>query len=168
MGEHMQAWCECHHATECHNDVGRCHFKASRLDHTTQRAIDVPCECFELRVADVVVHTWPDKCKQCRRRHVHVDSETELCGRCRGERNSGSVGVESAEGKAMSGYEPGDRVQIMVGGPHENLWRIATVNRVQDDGDVVVYFGDQDEDEWVYSPHELGSVGVESNQETQK
>lgn len=54
-------------------------------------------------------------------------------------------------------YEPGDRVKIIVGGPCENYLRAATVNRVQDNGDVVVYFGDQDEDEWVYSPNELFS-----------
>lgn len=52
-------------------------------------------------------------------------------------------------------YDPGDEVEILVGGPHENRGRIATVNRVQDNGDVVIYFGDQDEDEWVYSPNEL-------------
>lgn len=48
-----------------------------------------------------------------------------------------------------------DRVQILVGGPHENYGRIATVGRIQEGGQVVVYFGDQDEDEWVYSPSEL-------------
>ena len=52
-------------------------------------------------------------------------------------------------------YSPGDQVQIIVGGPHENLLEIATVNRVQDDGDLVVYLGDQDEDEFVYSPNEV-------------
>jgi hypothetical protein len=52
-------------------------------------------------------------------------------------------------------YEAGDQVQILVGGPHENYGRFATVGRIQDDGDVVIYFGDQDEDEWVYSPGEL-------------
>lgn len=58
----------------------------------------------------------------------------------------------------MTKYEPGDRVRIMVGGPHENYLRTATVSRVQSDGDVVIYFGDQDEDEWVYSPNELVRV----------
>jgi hypothetical protein len=52
-------------------------------------------------------------------------------------------------------YQPGDRAKIIVGGPHENYLRTATVNRVQDNGEVVVYLGDQDEDEWVYSPNEL-------------
>lgn len=56
-------------------------------------------------------------------------------------------------------YKVDDRVQILVGGPHENLGRTATVGRIQDNGLggklVVVYFGDQDEDEWVYSPNEL-------------
>ena len=52
-------------------------------------------------------------------------------------------------------FNPGDSVRIVVGGPHENYLREATVNRVQHDGDVVLYFGDQDEDEWVYSPNEL-------------
>jgi hypothetical protein len=52
-------------------------------------------------------------------------------------------------------YEPGDQVRILVGGPHDNLLKEATVNRVQEDGDVVVYLGDRDEDEWVYSPHEI-------------
>jgi len=55
-------------------------------------------------------------------------------------------------------YQPGDKVQILVGGPHENYLRTATVNRVQENGDVVVYFGDRDEDEWVYSPNELKKV----------
>lgn len=48
-----------------------------------------------------------------------------------------------------------DRVQILVGGPHENYGRIATVGYIQENGQVVVYFGDQDEDEWVYAPSEL-------------
>lgn len=52
-------------------------------------------------------------------------------------------------------YEVDDKVRILVGGPHENLGRTATVGRIQDNGDVVIYFGDQDEDEWVYSPNEL-------------
>jgi hypothetical protein len=56
-------------------------------------------------------------------------------------------------------FAPGDRVRIMVGGPHENYLRTATVGRIQDSALggklVVIYFGDQDEDEWVYSPGEL-------------
>lgn len=83
MGEHLGAWCECGHNTSWHDDTGRCHFKESRLDHATQRNIDVPCECFTLRVADVVVTTWPDECKQCGEKHKHIDAETELCGACR-------------------------------------------------------------------------------------
>lgn len=51
--------------------------------------------------------------------------------------------------------KPGDRVEIIAGWPHENMHRIATLSYRQSDGDWVVYFGDQDEDEWVYSPHEL-------------
>jgi hypothetical protein len=54
-----------------------------------------------------------------------------------------------------SEYRVGDRVRIVVGGPHENFGRYATVGRVQPNGDVWIYFGDQDEDEWVYSPNEL-------------
>lgn len=52
-------------------------------------------------------------------------------------------------------FEVDDRVRILVGGPHENLARLATVGRIQEDGEVIIYFGDQDEDEWVYSPGEL-------------
>jgi hypothetical protein len=55
----------------------------------------------------------------------------------------------------MTEYEAGDQVEILVGGPHENLGRTATVSYLQSNGDVVIYFGDQDEDEWVYSPNEL-------------
>ena len=55
----------------------------------------------------------------------------------------------------MKQYEPGDRVKIILDAPHENYLRTATVNSVLHDGDVVVYFGDQDEDEWVYSPFEI-------------
>ncbi len=55
----------------------------------------------------------------------------------------------------MAELNIGDRVRILVGGPHENRGRIATVGRIQHDGDVVIYFGDQDEDEWVYSRNEL-------------
>ncbi|ACH62464.1 hypothetical protein MOMOMIXON_6 [Mycobacterium phage MoMoMixon] len=58
--------------------------------------------------------------------------------------------------------EPGDKVRILVGGPHENLGQIATVSNVYEDGQVVVYLGDQDEDEWVYSPHELENVTNET------
>jgi len=49
----------------------------------------------------------------------------------------------------------GDRVRILVGGPHENLGQIATVGYIQEGGTVVVYLGDQDEDEWVYARSEL-------------
>jgi hypothetical protein len=52
-------------------------------------------------------------------------------------------------------FKAGDRVKILVGGPHEFFGRYATVGRIQHDGEVVIYFGDQDEDEWVYSPSEL-------------
>jgi hypothetical protein len=55
----------------------------------------------------------------------------------------------------MTEYNPGDRVQIIVGGPSENYGRTATVSRSYANGDLVIYFGDQDEDEWVYSPGEL-------------
>lgn len=55
----------------------------------------------------------------------------------------------------MADPKPGDRVKIIVGGPHENCLRTATINRIQEDGDLVVYFGDQDEDEFVYSPYEV-------------
>ncbi|AER47919.1 hypothetical protein COURTHOUSE_68 [Mycobacterium phage Courthouse] len=57
--------------------------------------------------------------------------------------------------------KPGDKVMILVGGPPENLGRIATASYVQHNGDWVIYFGDQDEDEWVYSPCELKKVGSE-------
>jgi hypothetical protein len=55
-------------------------------------------------------------------------------------------------------FKVDDRVQILVGGPHENYLRFATVGRIQENGDVVIYFGDQDEDEWVYSPNELDKL----------
>lgn len=58
----------------------------------------------------------------------------------------------------MTDYIPGDHVEILVGGPHEHIGRTATVNNVQYNGDLVVYFGDQDEDEWVYSPGEVRKV----------
>lgn len=50
-------------------------------------------------------------------------------------------------------YAVDDRVRILVGGPHEHFGRYATVGRIQPNGDVWIYFGDQDE--WVYSPSEL-------------
>lgn len=83
MGEHMQAWCECSHCSSWHDNTGRCTYLDSRLDHTTQQNIDVPCECFELRIADAEVFTWPDECAQCKGRHRHVDAVSGLCGRCR-------------------------------------------------------------------------------------
>ncbi|AEL20166.1 hypothetical protein PBI_RUFUS_64 [Mycobacterium phage Rufus] len=53
-------------------------------------------------------------------------------------------------------YKTDDRVRILVGGPPENLGRIATVSYLLESGDLVLYFGDQDEDEWgVYSPNEV-------------
>lgn len=55
----------------------------------------------------------------------------------------------------MTEYAPGDRVKIIVGGPHENYLRSATVSGVQENGEVIVYFSDQDEDEWLYAPSEL-------------
>lgn len=59
-------------------------------------------------------------------------------------------------------YKVGDQVQILVGGPHENYGRVATVGHIQSDGeDVWIYFGDQDEDEWVYSPDELMLLAAE-------
>lgn len=57
-----------------------------------------------------------------------------------------------------SEYKVGDQVRVLAGGPHENYLRTATVGRIQHDGDVVIYFGDQDEDEWVYSPNELAHL----------
>lgn len=53
----MQAWCECSHVASWHDDTGRCTHKASRFDHATQKNINVPCECFELRVAHVELIT---------------------------------------------------------------------------------------------------------------
>lgn len=55
----------------------------------------------------------------------------------------------------MADYEPGDRVRILVGGPHENFLQIATVSHVQQNGDIILYLGDQDEDEFVYSSAEV-------------
>lgn len=60
----------------------------------------------------------------------------------------------------MTDYIPGDHVEILVGGPHAHIGRTATVNNVQYNGDLVVYFGDQDEDEWVYSPGEVRKVNT--------
>jgi hypothetical protein len=57
-------------------------------------------------------------------------------------------------------YKVGDQVEILVGGPHENRGRTATVSHIQLNGDVIIYFGDQDEDEWVYSPGELALVTI--------
>lgn len=57
-------------------------------------------------------------------------------------------------------FDKDDQVQILVGGPHENYGRIATVSYFQENGDVVIYFGDQDEDEFVYSPNELTKVTI--------
>lgn len=51
--------------------------------------------------------------------------------------------------------DPGARVKILVGA---HRGRVATVNRVQDNGEIVIYFGDQDEDEWVYDPDEVTPV----------
>jgi hypothetical protein len=58
-------------------------------------------------------------------------------------------------------FDKGDQVQILIGGPHDHIGRIATVSRIQHDGGVVIYFGDQDEDEWVYLPHELAKAPQE-------
>lgn len=58
--------------------------------------------------------------------------------------------------------EVDDQVRILVGGPHENFGRIARVSRIQEDGDVVIYLGDQDETEWVYSPGELEKITDET------
>jgi hypothetical protein len=55
----------------------------------------------------------------------------------------------------VSDFKQGDQVRILVGGPHENRDRIATVSRSCYGGGLVIYFGDQDEDEWVYYPDEL-------------
>jgi hypothetical protein len=55
-------------------------------------------------------------------------------------------------------YEPGDRVEILVGGPHEHFGLHATVSRIARDGDLVIYFGDQDEDEWIYGPEEVAKL----------
>jgi hypothetical protein len=55
----------------------------------------------------------------------------------------------------MSDFKIDDWVRILDVYPHENCGRIATVGRIQENGDVVVYFGDQDEDEWVYASSEL-------------
>jgi hypothetical protein len=49
----------------------------------------------------------------------------------------------------------GDQVKILA---DEHVGQVATVNGVQHDGQVVVYFGDQDEDEWVYDPQDLEHV----------
>ena len=55
--DYMQAWCECHHCASWHDETGRCTHKDSRLDHAPMTNIDVPCECFELRVAHVELIT---------------------------------------------------------------------------------------------------------------
>lgn len=83
MGEFVGAWCECSHAMQWHDVTGRCTYLESRFDHTTQKNINVPCECFELRVDGVHISTWPDECKRCGEKHRHIDAETELCGACR-------------------------------------------------------------------------------------
>lgn len=56
--------------------------------------------------------------------------------------------------------EKDDQVQILAGGPHDHIGRIATVSYFQENGDVVLYFGDQDEDEFVYSPNEITKVAT--------
>jgi hypothetical protein len=61
------------------------------------------------------------------------------------------------EGEPVT-FEVGDKVKILVGDPDENLGRIATVGRVQEDDGVVIYFGDQDEEEWVYGPNSLEKI----------
>ena len=58
----------------------------------------------------------------------------------------------------MNEFSVGDRVRILTGGPSEHIGRVVTVGRVWEGGDVWVYFGDQDEDERVYSPHEVEKV----------
>lgn len=55
--DYMQAWCECKHCASWHDDTGRCTRLSSRFDHATRTNIDVPCECFELRVAHVELIT---------------------------------------------------------------------------------------------------------------
>lgn len=52
----------------------------------------------------------------------------------------------------MKQYEPGDQVRIIGGDWRENYLKTATVSSVLHGGDVAVYFGDQNRDEWVYSP----------------
>jgi hypothetical protein len=83
MGDYVQAWCDCGHSSSWHRDNGRCAYLASRLDHATRSNIEVPCECFELRIAHIEVLTWPDYCIACGNRHTYVDAETEMCGNCR-------------------------------------------------------------------------------------
>lgn len=57
----------------------------------------------------------------------------------------------------MKELEPGDRVKILSGGPHEHFGRTATLSYTSPTNptDWVLYFGDNDEDEWVYSPYEF-------------
>lgn len=55
-------------------------------------------------------------------------------------------------------YNSGDKVKIIVGGPHEHIDREATLSYPYTggvEGDWVLYFGDQDEDEFVYSENEF-------------
>ncbi len=51
----LHGWCECSHHESWHVDGGRCTHLANRFDHATQRNIDVPCECFELKLSYVEV-----------------------------------------------------------------------------------------------------------------
>ena len=74
------------------------------------------------------------------------------------ETASGTAEDEAAAARIVehwNAFKVGSEVQIVVGGPHENYLRIATVGSVYENGDMSIYFGDQDEDEWVYSPGEL-------------
>lgn len=59
----------------------------------------------------------------------------------------------------MSEYKSGDQVLILVGGPHENFGRIATVSCYRPHTKTVtLYFGDRDEDEYIYGVEEVRKV----------
>lgn len=60
-------------------------------------------------------------------------------------------------------FEAGDQVEILVGGPHENQGRIATVAGEYRNGDLGLRFSG-DREEWIYSPHEVRRLGGDGHE----